>query len=250
MISLILCFLLFLLLSPSSATFLSQLSLDFCELGVSTLWGSFELQNHRLLKKMVRQYARTDTLSLVTEHQYYFSLFSQLPLYLLRFHGSTSVHELLDAMEYAVYVYDVSHVIIDNLQFMVSDQAYGVSRFDLQDQVISLLRKFATSKNVHISLVIHPRKQNENEHFDMSSVFGGAKAIQEADNIIVLQNDEPGLRHVEVLKNRYDGDLGRVAVLFDKHTNRFREMSADEVRKVREERRGKEEKERAQRKSG
>ncbi len=182
---------------------------------------------------MIKQYSRTDHLSLTTDHEHYFNLFSQLPLYLLRFHGSTNVNELLDAMEYAVYAHDVSHIIIDNLQFMVSDQAYGVTRFDLQDQVVSLLRKFATKQNVHISLVIHPRKQHENERFTMSSVFGGAKAIQEADNIVVLQNDEPGLRHVEVLKNRYDGDLGRVAIVFDKPSNRFRELTSDEIKGIR-----------------
>ena len=30
--------------------------------------------------------------------------------------------QVLDAMEYAVYRYDVEHVIIDNLQFMLSGQ--------------------------------------------------------------------------------------------------------------------------------
>lgn len=48
--------------------------------------------------------------------------FSQLPLYFMKFHGSSSVENVLDAMEYAVYVYDVEHILLDNLQFMLSDQ--------------------------------------------------------------------------------------------------------------------------------
>ncbi len=45
--------------------------------------------------------------------------FSDLPLYWMRFHGSTSVDQVLDAMDYAVYVHDVEHVVLDNLQFML-----------------------------------------------------------------------------------------------------------------------------------
>ena len=33
-----------------------------------------------------------------------------------------------------------------------------VNRWDAQDYAITLLRKFATDRNVHVTLVIHPRK--------------------------------------------------------------------------------------------
>ena len=112
--------------------------------------------------------------------------------------------------------------------------------------VISSLRRFATTKHVHISLVIHPRKEDENSRLTLASVFGGGKAVQEADNVIVLQNDskEENVRHVEVLKNRFllavpffsnffnhrdhrfDGDRGRVPVLFDKNSMQFLEMNS------------------------
>ena len=136
-----------------------------------------------------------------------------------------------------MYKFDVSHIVLDNLQFMVSGQAFGAKKFDYQDQglslslslngplsfppkksssfypfiklsllkiVVSLLRQFATSKNVHITLVLHPRKLQENERVTMGSLFGSAKSVQEADNVVVLQNDNSnGLRHLEVLKNRF-----------------------------------------------
>lgn len=41
-------------------TVLSQLSLDYCAQGVRTLWGSFEIKNMRLAKKMLSQFAGTD----------------------------------------------------------------------------------------------------------------------------------------------------------------------------------------------
>ena len=72
--------------------------------------------------------------------------------------------------------YDVDHVVLDNLQFMLAGQcqcllclglnaepawlvaARGYDKFDVQDNAINMLRQFATQNNVHITLVIHPRK--------------------------------------------------------------------------------------------
>jgi len=65
-------------------------------------------------------------------------------------------------MSHAVYVHDIAHVIVDNLQFMLgvdaSPTSTAVDRFYRQDVVISSFRKFATMMNCHVTLVIHPRK--------------------------------------------------------------------------------------------
>ena len=113
--------------------------------------------------------------------------FEQLPLYFMKFFGSNSVESVLDAMEYAVYVYDVEHILLDNLQFMLSEQGRGFDRFEMQDRAVALFREFASAKNVHITLVIHPRKENDSQALGVSSIFGGAKATQEADNILIIQ---------------------------------------------------------------
>jgi len=39
---------------------------------------------------------------------------------------------------------------------------------------------------VHITLVIHPKKVDDNEELNIASVFGGGKATQEADNVLIL----------------------------------------------------------------
>ena len=72
---------------------------------------------------------------------------------------SEDVEKVLDAMAYAVYVHDISHVIIDNIQFMIGTMGGGLDRFAKQDQCIEMFRKFATLHDVHVSLVIHPRKE-------------------------------------------------------------------------------------------
>jgi len=208
-------------------TFLSQLSLDYCEQQVPTLWGSFEILNTRLAQKMLTQHARTlgggEGLPLTVENfDKIAESFGQLPLHFLRFHGSSDVDEVLDAMEYACYAHDVEHVILDNLQFMLSSESQGYDRFQTQDRAIEKFRRFATSKNVHVTLVIHPRKELDGQPLGITSVFGGAKATQEADNILVIQHvseqksdgTTTSSKYVEVKKNRYDGELGKVNLKF------------------------------------
>ena len=51
----------------------------------------------------------------------------------------------------------------------------GYERFEQQDRSIEKFRRFATHKNIHVTLVIHPRKEADNEPLGMQSVFGGAK---------------------------------------------------------------------------
>lgn len=123
----------------------------------------------------------------------------QLPLYFLKFFSSTAVRDVLDACRHAVYAYDVRHIILDNLQFMLSQQGRShQDRWELQDDAIAELRRFATEQDVHITLVVHPRKDS-GEQLDINSVFGSAKVTQEADNVIIIQRVTSSL---DIKKNR------------------------------------------------
>lgn len=126
------------------------------------------------------------------------------------------------AVEHTTYVHDIAHVIIDNVQFMMgtSDTSKHIDRFWKQDNVISRFRTFATKYNCHVTLIIHPRKEREEEDLSISSIFGGAKASQEADNILIIQDKRltsvRGKKYLQVAKNRYSGDIGIVPLDFDK----------------------------------
>mgnify|MGYP006085613051 FL=1 len=101
----------------TKTTFLGQISVDLAEQGDNVLWGSFEIKNTRLLHKLMKQFSR-DNLPTSTDtnaqgiFKYLADRFETLPLYFMRFHGGSDVDEVLDAMEYAVYVNDVQHIIL------------------------------------------------------------------------------------------------------------------------------------------
>jgi twinkle protein len=210
-------------------TLLAQLSLDYCMQGVPTLWGSFEINNVRIAKLLLSQFYAQSTgkspMGLVHDFDEWAEKFEALPLYFMRYFGSNPIERVLDAMEYAHYVHDCSHVLLDNLQFMTSGQGRGFDRFEVMDSAVDKLRRFSTFNNVHVSLVVHPRKENDDQSIQTASVFGTGKATQEADNLVVLQRTANGPL-IDVRKNRFDGTLGTLNLRFNESSRMFEERDA------------------------
>ncbi|XP_065557937.1 mitochondrial DNA helicase-like isoform X1 [Artemia franciscana] len=210
-------------------TFISEYSLDVCMQKVNTLWGSFEIRNVRLAKMMLTQFAGIPLEAEPENFNKYADEFEKLPLYFLTFHGQQDLKSVMEAINHATYVYDIGHVIIDNLQFMMGTGIGSSDRMDmlfLQDRIIGAFRQFATVNNVHVTLVIHPRKEDVTEELTTASIFGSAKATQEADNVLILQDRKilhPGGRkkYIQIAKNRFSGDLGIVPLSFDRESLSF-----------------------------
>ncbi|KAK4877568.1 hypothetical protein RN001_010074 [Aquatica leii] len=208
-------------------TFISEYSLDLAMQGVNTLWGSFEIRNVRLAKTMLQQLVGVPLDKNIENFDSYADDFEKLPIYYMTFHGQQSVKIVMEAVEHAQYVHDISHVIIDNLQFMmgVSEDQKSMDRFWKQDLIIGSFRAFATRKNCHVTLVIHPRKERDVDDLTTSSIFGGAKASQEADNILIIQDKsltlQRGKKYLQIAKNRYSGDIGVMNLEFDKNALSF-----------------------------
>ncbi|WAR01305.1 PEO1-like protein [Mya arenaria] len=120
---------------------------------VNTLWGSFEINNVRLIKCMLQQFAGRNMTKHIKDFDEVYGEFSRLPMYFMR-----------------------------------------------------MFRQFATEKNCHVTLILHPRKVREGEELSTAAIFGSAKVTQEADNVV---------------KNRFDGDLGMIQLNFDKASNSF-----------------------------
>lgn len=134
-------------------TFMSELSLDLCMSGVKTLWGSFEVKNTRLVKTMLHQFS-----GLRLEHHMervgeWASRFEELPLYFMNYYGTRDIDEVLATIKYAVYMYDIEHVVIDNLQFMVHVRPHG-DKFQAMDEAIAKFRSCASEHGVHITVSV------------------------------------------------------------------------------------------------
>ncbi|XP_078269517.1 twinkle mtDNA helicase [Rhinoraja longicauda] len=221
-------------------TFISECALDLCMQGVNTLWGSFEISNVRLAKIMLTQFAMQRLDVQLDNYDQWADKFESLPLFFMTFHGQQSIKSVIDTMQHAVYMYDITHVIIDNLQFMMGQEYLSIDKFSAQDYSIGMFRKFATENGCHVTLVIHPRKQEDDKELQTASIFGTAKASQEADNVLILQDRKlasgQGKRSLQVAKNRFDGDLGVFPLEFKKASLTFSAVkSRTKLKKVEEE---------------
>ncbi|KAM5141014.1 twinkle mtDNA helicase [Mantella aurantiaca] len=217
-------------------TLMSEYALDLCIQGINTLWGSFEINNVRLAKVMLTQFSLLRLEEQLDLYEEWADRFEELPLYFMTFHGQQNIKSVIDTMQHAVYMHDISHVIIDNLQFMMGQEQLHIDKFALQDYVVGAFRKFATDNNCHVTLVIHPRKEDDDKELQTSSIFGSAKASQEADNILILQDRKlasgPGKRYLQVAKNRFDGDVGVFSLEFNKPTLTFSSKGRGKVKRV------------------
>ncbi|XP_065602270.1 twinkle mtDNA helicase isoform X2 [Cyrtonyx montezumae] len=210
-------------------TFISEYALDLCTQGVCTLWGSFEINNIRLAKIMLTQFATRrleDQLELYDE---WADRFEDLPLYFMTFHGQQNIKAVLDTMQHAVYMYDITHVVVDNLQFMMGHEQLSADRLAAQDFIVGAFRKFATDNTCHITLVIHPRKEDDEKELQTASIFGSAK-----DRKLTTG---PGKRYLQVSKNRFDGDVGVFPLEFSKASLTFSSYGKNKakLKKVKEE---------------
>lgn len=73
--------------------------------------------------------------------------------------------------------------------------------------------------------MIHPRKEQEDSDLTITSIFGTAKATQEADNVMILQRDAKHQVKLDIRKNRFDGSLGSIPLMFDADSCRLEEVS-------------------------
>ena len=98
----------------------------------------------------------------------------------------------------------------------------GNDRFYSQDIVVARIRDFVTKYQCHVTLVAHPRKEKEDIIMSNNSLYGGIKASQEADNIMIIMNKfHPRykcFKYIEITKNRAYGNLGIVPLFYDKQT--------------------------------
>ncbi|RWS28952.1 twinkle protein-like protein [Leptotrombidium deliense] len=203
-------------------TFLAEYSLDLCMQGKKTLWGNFEVNGVRFAKLLLNQFAQLPLAENLNMFETFADQFEKLSLYFLKYHGPQKWGKVEESMKYAVNEFGVEHIILDNLQFMVG--MVGVDRFTYQDMIIGSCRSFATNNNVHISVVIHPRKEIT-EELNMNSIYGGGKATQEADNVLIIQKSSSKKidckKYVDVCKNRYDGHIGSFPLYYNYKTQGF-----------------------------
>ena len=136
--------------------------------------------------------------------------------------GENREDDLIEIMEYAYKRHNVKRFVIDNLKTLKFANEREFYR--AQGLFVARLKTFARNFNVHIDLVVHPRKTQGGELAD-EDIGGSVDIIDLADNIIVVdriteelidyckdEDKKIALRDNDTMltirKNREYGDVG------------------------------------------
>lgn len=160
---------------------ISQVMLHFMQQGYKCGVASFELVPEALNKRMVLQAARSyPTPGYVKD----FLNWADGKVFYADVRGSANQKDVLGMVRYAVREKNVEHFFIDNLMCCVP----GEQEYDAQKNFMFALAEMARELNVHVHLVHHIRKL-DNEVKDQPNKFDikGTGAITDrADNIIIV----------------------------------------------------------------
>jgi twinkle protein len=152
-------------------------------------------------------------------------------MWLFNLVGTASIDRLLSVFTYGYKRYGIRHFVIDSL--MTTDVLEdGAGAMTSQKEAVRKLAAFARVNGVHVHLVAHPRKgQDERRAPGKMDVSGSSKLTDAADNVFGIwsaqkQDGDPGTdepdAYLELLKHRNgDQQHRKLALFFNRESMQF-----------------------------
>ena len=145
-----------------------------------------------------------------------------------------TLEELMKMLEIEIKYNQYDLVVIDNLMSILSVNA--AEKYEQQADFTQMLCDLSKNYNTHIILVLHPNKTyQKGEDMDMEQISGSSDIYNKADNIIAVtrEYDEEKVSngingYIQVIKNRYYGELVKIETNFDKETGLLLERRYNE----------------------
>ena len=209
---------------------LGQICVGFCRAGQKVMIASMEMKVGTTLSRMCRQEykAKPEIESIREFHQWTDGL-----LWFYDQQGTVKADKMLAVARYAVDQIGVDHIVIDSLMKL----GIGEDDYNSQKHIIDQLTALARDTNVHIHLVVHARKPDDESKMPGKYQIKGSGSISDqADNVLhVWRNkkkeadekkgvfsSDPDLI-VICDKQRHGEWEGSVHLWADKNTMSFRE---------------------------
>jgi len=212
---------------------LGQIALDIVNKGSKILMASLEMPPVSTLARMTRQATGSN---IPNKHQ--INKFMKWKLdhfYLFNHVGSLETWQVISLCRYASIELGVTHVIIDSLTKCTK----GETDYDGQKDFMNQLCEVAKEMNIHIFLVHHVRKGNdETETANKFDLKGSGSISDLVDNVMIISrnikkereternllpdNSEPDAALI-ISKQRHGDWNGTLGLWFDKKSQQFTE---------------------------
>ena len=143
-------------------------------------------------------------------------------IYIIPQVGVIKIDVMMDAIKYATRKYGVKLFVIDSMMRIQFDSRYELNE---QKNFIDTCVGFAREYNVHIFLVVHPRKGTTGNYKpDEMDLYGSSNILNLTDNLIFLYKDEKNKRtELYSRKHRAWGSNDSVNLNFTSETRTFSE---------------------------
>lgn len=212
---------------------LGQIALDIVNKGSKILMASLEMPPVSTLARMARQATGVNIPSKQQINN--FMKWKLDHFYLFNHVGSLETWQVISLCRYASIELGVSHVIIDSL----TKCTRGEADYDGQKDFMNQLCEVAKEMNIHIFLVHHVRKGNDEAETANKFDLKGSGSISDlVDNVMIISRNIKKERETErnliadnsvpdaaliVSKQRHGDWNGTLGLWFDKKSQQFTE---------------------------
>lgn len=144
-----------------------------------------------------------------------------------------NIEQLTNMLEMEIKFNQYDLIVIDNLMSILSVTA--AEKYEQQADFMQRLCDLSKLYKTHIILVLHPNKTYKiGSEMDFEQISGSSDIYNKADNIIsvIREYDEDMIGygvngHINIIKNRYYGDLIKTDVYFEKETGLLLERDSN-----------------------
>jgi twinkle protein len=158
---------------------------------------SFEMRAPVLLKRMVRQVTAKREPSEAYIRQVMEWTYDRI--WLFDHVGSANKDRILEVFEYAFRRYRISYFIVDSLMKC----GIAVDDYAGQDAFVEAITNFANLNNVHVSLVAHTRKDDDEDKPPAGQDIKGSGGMKDrVHNVVVVWRNKPKERAIESLAQK------------------------------------------------
>jgi len=176
---------------------LGQVVLGFAAQKERSCIASFEMKPVSTLRRMLRQVAMNDAPAEPVARQMMKWLEGRMWIYDQL--GSVETNALAAVIRYCAEKLRIQHMVIDSLMKCVR----GTDDYNGQKDFVDLLCTMARDYNIHIHLVHHVKKQEDESRIPGKFSGSGSHAItDQVDQVITVWRNKPKERAVEKLKRQ------------------------------------------------
>jgi len=173
---------------------LGQVVLGFAEQGEKSCIASFEMRPLATLRRLLRQVAQNDRPAQTIAEQMMQWLDGKLWIYDQL--GSVNIKALAAVIRYCAERLAIRHIVVDSLMKCV----HGTDDYNGQKDFVDLLTCLARDCNVHIHLVHHAKKQQDEHSPPGKFSASGSHAITDlVDQVLTVWRNKPKEKEVEKL---------------------------------------------------